>query len=287
MADQVAQRERVDHLAQRALRAAGDRTAPEGIELALHGTGSVVALTTDCAVRIARDRHRAPELLRSQRLVDALPELPFSVPTSLADPVEEDGWVAVPTRRLSGRPHPAGSGDPGPLRELLAAIHTVPMTADHPDLAIPRAFMGGTDWEHVLRDRVVPLLPRELRPEALGRIDALRDLPSVDTVVNHGDLAGENILWQDGQVSAVLDWDLTAHEDPAEDVASLAWWHGWRLLGELVDPGTAARARIFRDSIPLQMVAFQVLAGRPHEDLTATIRRVTPLLAPPDRGARP
>lgn len=279
-----ADRARIDHLAQRALRAAGDHAGADRIEHALHGTGSVVVLSPDTAVRIARDRHRGPELLRSQRLVDALPELPFAVPTSRAEPVEDDGWVAVPTRRLHGRPHPAGDGDPGPLRELLEAIHTIPFTADHPDLATPRTFMGGEAWEHVLRDRVVPLLPAALREEALVRIDALRDLPAVTTTVNHGDLAGENILWQDGRVSAVLDWDLTAHEDPAEDTASLAWWHGWDIMGDLVDPATAIRALAFQGSIPLQMIAFQVLAGRPREDINATIQRVRPMLAPHGRG---
>jgi aminoglycoside phosphotransferase (APT) family kinase protein len=96
--------------------------------------------------------------------------------------------------------------------------------------------------------------------------DALANLPDSDRSFNHGDLAGSNVLWSHGRVAGVLDWDLAAWDDPAEDVAALASWHGWALLPLIADPGTAARAAVFRRSFPLQIIAFAIINDRPEEE---------------------
>jgi hypothetical protein len=89
------------------------------------GSSAVVFVSDDVVVRISRQRAAAPEIRRSQALVDALPVLPFEVPRSVGEPVQIDGYVAFPVRRLHGDPHPAGEGDPARLRDLLDAIHSV------------------------------------------------------------------------------------------------------------------------------------------------------------------
>lgn len=43
----------------------------------------------------------------------------------------------------------------------------------------------------------------------------------------------------------MLDWDLAAEGDPAEDLASLAGWQGWDLAPQLADPDMRVRAEIF------------------------------------------
>jgi aminoglycoside phosphotransferase (APT) family kinase protein len=62
------------------------------------------------------------------------------------------------------------------------------------------AFPGGEDlWE----------LIRELRP-------LCRPVPPV---LKHGDYWEGNILWNEGEITAVLDWEEAAYGDPANDVA--------------------------------------------------------------------
>ncbi|MEE6282842.1 phosphotransferase family protein [Georgenia sp. MJ170] len=254
---------------------AGVQAAPAEWEWVESGSSSIVVLAGPAAVRVARDAWTTPAVLRTQRLVDALPRLPFPVPISIGDAVHDGGLVAAPTRRLSGSAHPPGSGDPAELRALLDAVHSLPPAELRPHLAPARSFCGGPDWEHVLREQVVPALPPDVRDEARHRIDALAGLAIGDVVVNHGDLASSNVLWADGRVSGLLDWDLTSEEDPAEDVASLLSWHGWHLLHEVVDSATAARAEAFRGCFPLQIVAFSLLRRRPAHELARMVERAT------------
>lgn len=270
-----------DHLrdlVREALRSAGDRTPWEQVEIVTHGSSSLVALTAETAVRVSRHRDAAAELLRTQRLVDVLPELPFRVPVSAGDAVRHEDAVAVPTVRLGGTAHPPGHGDPAVLRGLLEEIHALDIGAENPDLAERKAFTGGPRWRQMLREEVLPLLPARAQAEAWRRVEALCALTEVGTCFSHGDLAGENVRWERGEVVAVLDWDLATHEDPAEDVASLASWHGWDVLSQLADEATASRAAVYRDAFPLQMIAFQIVRGSDAEALEAVISRVLPVL---------
>lgn len=263
----------------RALDGAEDRTPLSEVEVCEEGTASLVLLTDRTAVRVGRDQARGAELERTQGLVDSLPDLPFDVPRSLGPLVRSEQVTAVPTRRIGGEPQPPGTGDPGPLRELLEAVHSLDPGRDSPLLAARRAFMGGEEWEAVLRDRVVPLLPREVMGEAVRRIDAVAGLPPTVLRFGHGDLAGANVLWEEGRVSGVLDWDLATYEDPAEDLASLAWWHGWGLIDALAPEREPGRAEACRDLFPLQLIAFQVLRDRGDEQLARTVARVASALA--------
>lgn len=261
-------------LATEAFECAGESGDPADWHRVEHGSATLVLLCGRAAVRIARDRSAATGLRRVQHLVDALPELPFQVPRSRGQIIERDGHVAAATERIEGAPHPAGSGDPHRLCELLETIHTLPAQPLRPHLAPARAFIGGPGWQEVLIEQVLPLLAAEVRSEAARRIEALASLPQVPTVVNHGDLAGGNVLWHEGRVVGVLDWDLAALEDPAEDVASLASWHGWDLVDQLADAETVARAEVFRRSFGLQVLGHAVRCGRPAEEIQPLLKRV-------------
>lgn len=266
--------ELVTSLAQAAFASAGESEDPADWRRVEHGSATLVLLCGQTAVRVARERSAAATMRRVQQLVDALPALPFQVPRSRGRTVELNGLLAVPTQRIEGEPHPAGSGDPGLLGELLETVHTLPVPPLRPHLAPARAFMGGPQWLEVLTEKVVPQLNAEVRAEAARRIDALAALPEVPPVVNHGDLAGSNVLWHAGRVVGVLDWDLAALEDPAEDVASLASWHGWDLVDQLADAETVARAEVFRDTFGLQVVAFAVIQERPAAEIHSLLARV-------------
>nr|WP_242497835.1 phosphotransferase [Microbacterium protaetiae] len=237
------------------------------------GSSSVVVLAADTAVRVARDAKTGAELCRAQALVDRLPELPFGVPRSVGEPVSRGQIVAVPTRRLDGEPHPHGSGEADTLRGLLDVIHSLDPAPLREWLAPARSFSGGVAWHEVMIEQVLPRLPAHVRGEALRRISALAALRPPVLTVNHGDLAGSNILWRRGRVTGVLDWDLAAEDDPAEDVASLAGWHGWDLVSDLADPDTVARAAVFRASFPLQVIAFALVHERSDDEVERGVHR--------------
>lgn len=247
-------------------------------EIVETGTSSVVVLTQDLAIRIARDEITAQELKRTQRLVDELPEFSFQVPRSIAEILDEGGVVAVPTIRLAGSPHAAGSGDPRALKAVLDEIQEIDTSGLKNYLAEPHVFCGGHQWLDVLQ-KIVPLLDAGARDPALEIIHQLENqearLTPADLGFTHGDLAGSNMLFSGEQVTAVLDWDLASISDPADDVASLANWHGWQLLPQLASPQLAGRAEILRRSHPLQAVAFAYVHGRPEEELMAEARRAS------------
>ncbi len=71
-----------------------------------------------------------------------------------------------------------------------------------------------------MAERVVPLLPTELRPEAEALIDRCRDAAR-RTVLRHGDLGPEHVLVTDGRVSGVIDWTDVALGDQALDLSWL------------------------------------------------------------------
>lgn len=262
-------------LVSRAVNQAGGRiSSTDEIEWVEHGSSALIALHGDVAVRIARQPELGAELVRVAELLALLPELPFAVPHPLADPVELDGYLAVPTRRIHGTNQPPERLDPGLLIELMDAIHSVPLEPLAPKLATPRAFMGGDDWLSVLTHRVLPLIDPTLQVQAQRRITALAALPDQPRALNHGDLGRMNILWANNRIAGVIDWDLAAEEDPAEDVAAVgSSFDCWTALAGRLDEGVVARAEVFRQSFGLQIVAFAVINNRSSGEVARSVAR--------------
>lgn len=262
------------------LRAAGERTEPARCEIVEHGSANLVVLAGTTAVRVSRTERAAVELERAQRLIDRLPPLPFAVPQSVADPVRAGGLVAVAQRRLRGEPHPSGSGDPHELQAVLAALRSVSLEGMRSEVAPPRAFMGGDAWRELMRERAIPLLPARVRSRAERMVDAMAELNAPGPPsLTHGDLAGANMLWSDGHVVGVLDWDLASAGDPADDVAALGTWHGWDAVVGFVAPGVEHRARTIAATYPLQLVCFAIVQGRPEPEIQRAVERAGRLLS--------
>jgi len=253
-----------------ALQSAGARGAHTNGYWIESGTSVLVFVHQDTVVRVARQRSSSAGLRRTQSLVDALPPLPFDVARSVGSAVDVDGHAAIPVMRLRGE-HLSHGVRPPQLRALLDAIHAIDPQPIRRYLAQRRSFIGGPAWESVLRQQVLPLLHESGRQRARERIGALADLPAVPLSVNHGDLTRRNLLWVDGRVSGVLDWDLTALEDPAEDAATLASSYGWSVLRHITDAATAERASVFRRSFPLQLVAFALVNRRPSDEVARAV----------------
>jgi aminoglycoside phosphotransferase (APT) family kinase protein len=280
-----AREELLARLVARAFAAAGDAALPANRQRIDHGSANVVVLGADVAVRIGRSDALADESLRAQRLVDALPPLPFSVPASLCPPVRMDGMTAVVQRRVHGEAHASGSGDPAAIATLLDALRAVPVDGLRPDLAEPHGVMGGARWFEVMTTSAIPLLDEDVRAEARRRAEALAELgPPAATGLVHGDLAGGNVLWSGGVVAGVLDWDLATWGDPATDVAALGGWHGWDAVSAAVDAETVRRARVVAATHPLQVVCFTLLRDGSGADLARAAARASARLRIPPGG---
>jgi aminoglycoside phosphotransferase (APT) family kinase protein len=238
------------------------------------GSSSLVVLSGDVAVRVARDDGAAADLRRSRDLVAALPSLPFAVARPIGEVAELDGVVAAAAARVPGTARPPGPADPAQLRALLDAIHGLDPHPLRAHLAPARAFFGGADWYAVLTEVAIPLLPVGVQDRARAAVDSLADLEHPEIAVNHGDLAGSNVHWEGERVVGVLDWDLAALDDPAEDVASLLGWHGWALGPQVADAATLARAEVFRAVSPLTVIGFAALRGRPEAEVDRLTARV-------------
>lgn len=256
-----------------ALEAAGRTANRSTWTLVEHGSANVVILTEDAAVRVARSSLAAAESRRAQQLVDALPELPFSVPRSLGPAVEVDGVTAIVQARVDGSPHEPGSGDPSALADLLNALKSVSVDPLSSALSVPRAFMGGSTWHERMHSDVIPLLTPGVQNEAKRRVDALAELPPGERTLTHGDLAGTNVLWRKGKVAGVLDWDLASADDAAEDIASLASWHGWASIASVTSTDERRRARVFAATHVLQPIAFAIIQGRPSTEIQRAVER--------------
>lgn len=252
------------------------------------GRGSshdVVLLPGVAAVRVATHPSAAAELPRRVALLHRLGKagLPFAIPEPLSEVVTVDGRSAVALSWVDGAPTRRGEGSPAGIRDLLAALASVNL-ADLDDLLGPaHAYAGGARWPAVMTE-VIALLPAEWRDEARARVDAALALPPVPAQLVHGDLAGENVHWDETGTSCVgvLDWDLAQPFDPAVDAACLAW-HGWAALRAAVDPGTFARARTWHLTFGLEQIAVALLRGDPVRVLADKVAQTVAWL---DRSTR-
>ncbi|MGZ4533974.1 MAG: phosphotransferase family protein [Nocardioidaceae bacterium] len=177
-------------------------------------------------------RRHAPGLLtRESEVQRQLAGTGIPAPTSLA--VDPDGTHAgVPAHlmsRLPGCLELARQEDDllARLAGLLTAIHAHDPGADR-----PRAYQS---WAPAAK-RVVPGWARhpELWREAFAELE--RPAPPYQARFLHRDFHLGNVLWQDGEVSGVVDWVETSWGPAELDVA-----HASTYLAMLHGPGTAAR----------------------------------------------
>ena len=165
----------------------------------------------------ARREYKAFELMNHQGI-------PSSEPLLLDDTGTILGVPGIVERFVEGRLMLETPEDPiGWARKaaaMLARIHSIPLIEGS------RAFLLDGNREavwflYIPGDRppdymcafpggeVLWALIRDLRP----------DLKIVSTVLTHGDFWEGNILWHEGEITAVLDWEEAAYGDPAIDVA--------------------------------------------------------------------
>ncbi|MGA4843778.1 viomycin phosphotransferase [Streptomyces sp. G45] len=129
--------------------------------------------------------------------------------------------------------------------------------------ALPSAGQG--EWRKFaagVRAELFPLMSDGGRRRAERELAALDGLPPHASAVVHGDLGGENVLWETvaglPRLSGVVDWDEVGIGDPAEDLAAIGASHGDRLLdrvrvlGGLTGDDMSTRVAAIRATFALQ-----------------------------------
>ena len=166
--------------------------------------GSIEAL-------VVRRHPRSPERVRMEHaLLSVLHPMGIPVPKPLA---------LVPTARGPACVMPLVDGttewadEPTALHQMartLADIHAVPAT--HPHLPkLPRRVDPLTEAQTWLASPQV---------ERVGpRVVGFEPVSEGDSCLLHGDFWPGNLLWRDGCLQAVLDWEDAAVGDPLSDVA--------------------------------------------------------------------
>lgn len=184
----------------------------------------------------------------------------MAIPRVLSEVVHDDhrsGHLisAVPGRHMAAVPW---SDLRTGYRQILGALAARPGQLELPP---PQTWCGGERWLSVVQGRLGPLLGEHL-PAALSTVEAVLGLPSYETTLVHGDFGHHNILWDDTEPVALIDFDHASRGDPAIDHAPLVGLHGAAAVADIASDDLIVRAMIHRASLPLQVAAAAELAGR-------------------------
>ena len=123
------------------------------------------------------------------------------------------------------------------------------------------------EWVEAYREQcaeferlVLPLLDKDLRPQAKRLFSGAETLVDFEPVLIHADLGPEHLLVRDGRLAGVIDWGDARLGDPALDYA-------WLLNGPFtdwdVDPDLRRRARAYHRLAPWYEAHYGVSANRP------------------------
>lgn len=205
-------------------------------------------------IRFGRSAAGGTDLARMGRLhpvlAAELAEAGIAVPRPLGPVQQTDVGPAMAFSFVPGSTHPPVRGNPGEfahggddlavlttaLANLMMALLRVPVQDTAAQLAPIFSYRG--PWTQA---KVVTALgfvgehAPELMAAASAVLAAVLSQPhgfgSAPGLV-HGDLAGENMHWNDAftTVTGVLDWDLASSWDPAINLMHLSLWHGQQVV---------------------------------------------------------
>ncbi|WP_313811499.1 aminoglycoside phosphotransferase family protein [Glutamicibacter sp.] len=240
------------------------------------GQFHTVLIANDAAViRMARTVQASQQMPRTVR-INALvaKQLNYQVPTAVSPILTRDSLSSVAMKFIPGSAHPPHHGDPLILRRLVADLAAVELAGMADDLAPPFAFRG--PWTEERISECFNALPEDLRQPASAVWNQLDKLAQVPPSLVHGDLAGHNMHWLDGQLIGILDWDLASAWDPALNTAYLALWHGQDLIEQIApDAEQAHRAQIWLGLMSLERLS-DTLSRTDAPKLNKLLRKIGP-----------
>lgn len=236
-------------------------------------------------VCIARTPAAAQRLPRRAAVLRALAGVGLGVrtprPLSRGDGTDGDGPAYLVLDRIPGAPVDADALSPAvaeSVAEQFAALISTLGSAEN--VAAVRAVLPDESepWQDFgidVRADLFPLMSADGRRRAERELTAVEALPTVTVAVVHGDLGGENVLWQtvDGmpQLSGIIDWDEAGIGDPAVDLAAIGASYGEDLLARVLmlggwtDAALAQRISATRDTFALQQARHGLRDGDDRE----------------------
>ena len=225
-----------------------------------HGAFHDVLVLPEVVARVTTDADRVAREHRTALLLSGV-DLPFAVPKPLSEPRSHDGRTGMLVSRLDGQFHPDITWEEA-ASEFAEALDALSAVVPPPGLPAPRVWCGGEQWPAVVMDHLVPLLPKDLRDTAAEVVAAVivTEFRAPVRLV-HGDFGPHNLLWRDGRISGLFDWDHLCAGDPAIDLAPLVGIYGAAHVAEITDPATLNRAMTHRATLSLQVAAAGELAG--------------------------
>ncbi|MFI8813232.1 viomycin phosphotransferase [Streptomyces sp. NPDC055082] len=259
-------------------------------ELTVHqGQFHHVVIGSDRVVCFARTEAAAARLPARAAALRALAGLGlgFRTPRPLAESgcraSDEPPYLVM--SRIPGAPLEDDACDSPAVAEAVATQYATLLSAlaaagsdESVRAALPSA--PEREWQEFgagVRAELFPLMSGSGRERAERELIALDALPHLTAAVVHGDLGGENVLWETSgglpRLSGVVDWDEVTVGDPAEDLAAVGAGHGEELLGRVLTLGgwadheMAGRIAAIRGTFALQQALYAQRDGD-EEELT-------------------
>jgi Ser/Thr protein kinase RdoA (MazF antagonist) len=139
--------------------------------------------------------------------------------------------------------------------ETLNALRAASLTSSN-SLPPVRAWCGGDQWPDIVQRDLIQRLEAPAGVVAAERVESLLEAEShAVPMLCHGDFGPHNILWSEGKVASVIDFDHACMGDPAIDIAPLISFHGASSAASLGSPEEIQRAMLHRATLPLQVAA--------------------------------
>ncbi|WP_022869250.1 phosphotransferase [Yaniella halotolerans] len=186
-------------------------------------------------------RRNDPELARKTRLLEEL-RLPWQVPTPLSS---VDGGVLQ--AYIPGSAHPHHSGNATTLATVVQTLERY----DTSGLSLGQPFAQRGRITDEMLVRLDSAVEHDMHRAIAEHIHAWTD-EGVGAGLVHGDLAGHNMHWVDGELIGILDWDYAAVWDTALNATYLNLWHGVALEEFSAVPN---RARVWSGALGLYSLA--------------------------------
>lgn len=212
------------------------------------GTAQVVERGKDHTILIAPElavaripRRTDPDLTRKMTLLEQL-QLPWGVPRPLS---EVDRGVLQ--EYIPGTAHPHGTGDPQVLAEIVAVFAAY----DPAGLSLTAPFAQRGRFSRNMLTALDAIVPDKMAWDIAEHVHGWTD-DQVGAGLVHGDLAGHNMHWDNGELVGILDWDYAAVWDTALNATYLSLWHKVA-LGDITD--VPNRARVWSGALGLYSLA--------------------------------
>ncbi len=213
---------------------------------AINGIARIATTSGDWLVRVQRPWTTPARLMGVHRALASLRAAGHPIPAVLATPTGQT-WTTLQDRLVEINafiPSDATADDDergGTALALLARLHTTlatlapdaippPLYSTHADPVAMLAGLTETDSDFArLRHHPGYAEAAATRETTRGLLVALDTAHAgyaarLSRTYIHGDYGGENILFRDGQIVAVLDFDFLAHRERVADLARTLYW---------------------------------------------------------------